>query len=325
MNNRVMIVLGEICTEDIGKCLMHQHAVFGYPGWQCSGVPFDYKEAMEHVVSVIQEAKTKYGLNTFVDVTPGDCGRNPEFLKELSERTEVNIIAATGCYYEGEGATSYFKTRLSMGDAPKEIYEMMLNELTKGIDNTDVKAGIIKVATSENEITSYEDMFLKAAAQASVETGARIITHTQNGKQGYEQVTRMVEYGVAADKIMIGHLDGCTDIDELFKIFESGAYGGFDRLGLQYVAGTLAENRRIALIAGLAMSGYGEKIMLAHDSIAWLMGKPWVKDKQQNEALKNWNWVHAFENVIPLLKQMGVKHKIAEGMVTENPAIFFSE
>ncbi|MGN1033169.1 MAG: phosphotriesterase [Intestinibacter sp.] len=325
MKNKVMTVLGEIDAADIGKCLMHQHAVFGYPGWQCAGIPFDYNEAMQYVESVVKDAKNRFGLNTFVDATPGDCGRNPNFLKELSERTEVNIIASTGCYYEGEGASAYFKTRLNMGDAPQEIYEMMMNDLTKQIGISGVRAGVIKVATSADEITPYEDLFLQAASKVSSEIGVRIITHTQDGKQGSEQVRRMVEYGVKPEHIMVGHLDGCTDIDELFKIFEYGAYGAFDRLGLQYVAGTLAENRRIALIAGLAMSGFGEKIMLAHDSIAFLMGKAWIKEGLLAEALKNWNWVHVFENIIPGLKKMGVSEQIADAMVLDNPRSFFSD
>ena len=123
---------------------------------------------------------------------------------------------------------------------------------------------------------------------------------------------------------MIGHLDGCTDIDELFKILEQGVYGAFDRLGLQQMAGTLVENRRIALIAGLAMSGYGDKIMLAHDSIAWNLGESWNYPDEVKHVLKNWNWTHVFEDVIPLLKQMGVPENIAEGMVDLNPRDFLS-
>ena len=58
---------------------------------------------------------------------------------------------------------------------------MMVTELTKGIEGTDIKAGVIKLASSFNEITPTEEIFFKAAARAQKETGCVIITHTQLG------------------------------------------------------------------------------------------------------------------------------------------------
>ena len=318
MSDKVMTVTGSIIKEDIGKCLVHQHAIFGYPGWQCSTTNFDYSEAMSYVSGVVSDAKRRFDLKTFIDATPGDCGRNVEFLKELSERTEVNIIASTGCYFEGEGASQYYKMRLMVGNAEEEIYDMMMKDLTKGVGDTDIRAGVIKVATSAEEITQYENMFLKAAGKVSAETGTRIITHTQEGKQGEEQVHALSEYGADVNKIMVGHLDGCTDIDVLLNIFETGAYGAFDRLGLDNMAGTPLENRRVALIAGLAMSGFGEKIMLSHDSIAWNLGSPWNYTDEVAYNVRNWNWTHVFDNIIPRLKSMGVKSTVVDRMVREN-------
>lgn len=322
MNHKVMTVRGEIGAEDIGKCLMHQHVLFGYPGWQGAVKAFDYEEAMAYVLGLLNQAKEQYGLTTIVDATPGDCGQNMKFLKDVSERSGIHIIASSGYYYEGEGATGYFKMRSMVGDAPKEIYEMIKKEVTMGVGNTGIRTGIIKVATSAEEITAYEDMFLRAAGRVSQETGVKIITHTQEGKQGAEQVRRLVEYGAKADHIMVGHLDGCADIEELFTIFEQGAYGAFDRLGLQNMAGVIPESRRLALIAGLTASGYGERIMLAHDSFGWLTGDPCLYTKEQEQNLKNWNWIHVFQNIIPALKKMGVPDKIADDMVEKNPQAF---
>lgn len=325
MSKNIVTVTGEIPAEKLGKCLMHEHALFGYPGWQCSLAGFPYESAMDHVSKMLKNLKEQYDLRTIVDATPNDCGRNVEFLKDLSERTGVQIIASTGCYYEGEGATPYFKIRGIVGDPEKEIYEMMKKEITEGVAATGIKAGVIKVGTSAEEITPYEDMFLKAAGKVSAETGCRIITHTQEGRQGSEQVRRLVNYGAKPEHIMIGHLDGCTDIDELFQIFEQGAYGAFDRMGLQQMAGTVWENRRIALLLGLAMSGYGKKIMLSQDYIAWPLGEPWIYPQEVEDVLKNWNWEHVLRDVIPALKEMGLKAEMADAMIEENPRHFLCE
>ena len=322
MNNKVMTVRGEIGPEQLGKCLIHQHVLFGYPGWQGAVRTFDHEEAMAYVLEILNEAKKRHGLTTVVDATPADCGRDVEFLKDVSERSGIHIIASSGYYYEGEGATGYFKLRSMVGDAPKEIYEMMKKEVTVGVGNTGIRTGVIKVATSADEITSYEDMFLRAAGRVSAETGVKIITHTQSGKLGAEQVRRLVSYGAEADCIMVGHLDGCADMDTLMEIFELGAYGGFDRLGLQNMAGVIPESRRLALIVGLAASGYGKRIMLAHDSFGWLTGEPCIYTEQQKKDLANWNWVHVFENIVPTLKRMGVPEKMADAMVEANPQMF---
>lgn len=70
---------------------------------------------------------------------------------------------------------------MAYADASREIYEMIHKELCGGIGATDIRAGVIKVATRKWEITPYEDLLFWAAAQVSQETGVPIIPHTQGG------------------------------------------------------------------------------------------------------------------------------------------------
>jgi phosphotriesterase-related protein len=114
----VNTVTGSISTDDLGKTMMHEHFVFGYPGFEGDVTlgGFDREEAVNIGVDVAERLKA-HGVKTVVDPTPNECGRNPEVLREISERTGVQIICATGYYYEGEGAPVYFKFRSSMGDA----------------------------------------------------------------------------------------------------------------------------------------------------------------------------------------------------------------
>ncbi len=321
----VQTVTGSVYAKKLGKCLSHQHVLFGYPGWEGAVLsPFCWKEAMDEAVRVLLDAKERCGLQTIVDATPADCGRKVEFLRELSEKTGIYIIASSGYYYEGEGAPAYFKFRMAYGNAAEEIYEMMKKEVTVGVGDTGIRTGVMKVATSKDCITEYEDLFLRAAARVSKETGTRIITHTQGGTMGSEQARRLISYGVKPEHIMIGHLDNCNDMDELLKIFEQGVYGGFDRMGIQGFTGALPENRRMAMIVGIVGSGYGNRIILSHDSIIKMLGDPWIYSKKDEEDLKNWNWTHVFEDIIPTLQEMGVSKQTAEAFVEANPQIFFS-
>ena len=324
MANYVQTVTGKIEAKSLGRCLSHQHVLFGYPGWENAVLsPFSWEDMMKEAVEVLKDAKERCGLTTVIDATPADCGRNIAFLKEVSEKTGIHIVASSGYYYEGEGAPAYFKFRMAYGNAEEEIYQMIRKEVCEGVGDTGIRTGVIKVATSNGVITEYEDLFLKAAARVSKETGTRIITHTQGGTMGSEQARRLISYGVKPEHIMIGHLDNCNDMDELLKIFEQGVYGGFDRLGIQGFTGALPENRRLALIAGLAGSGYADKIILSHDSIIKMLGDPWIYSEQDAEDLKNWNWTHVFEDILPLLQKMGLKEEVAESFIADNPQRFF--
>src|SRR5699024_12661963 len=107
----------------------------------------------------------KFGIKTVVDPTPNECGRNPEVLKEISNETGLQIICPTGYYYEGEGATTDFKFRQSLGTAEADIFEMFMKEITDGIETTGIRHGIIKLATSKGEEKPNERMTVEAAAE----------------------------------------------------------------------------------------------------------------------------------------------------------------
>lgn len=325
MSNQIQTVTGPISAGRLGRCLAHQHILFGYPGWENAVLsPFRWEETLELAVKVLTDAKKRCGLQSIIDATPADCGRKIDFLKAVSERTGIHIVASSGYYYEGEGAPSYFRFRMVYGNAAEEIYQMMYKEVTDGVGDTGIRTGVLKVATSAGQITDYEDLFLRAAARVSRETGVHIITHTQAGTLGSEQARRLIAYGAAPEHIMIGHLDNCTDMDELLNIFELGVYGSFDRLGIQGFTGALPESRRLAEIVGLAGSGYAHKIILSHDSIIRMLGDPWVYSEQDAKDLACWNWTHVFEDVLPRLREMGLSANTTEAFVSANPAAFFS-
>ena len=197
----VNTVRGQITPEALGKTLMHEHFLFGYPGYEgdLTIAPFDEDAYLEKSCEVIKVAK-QYGFNTIIDVTPNDCGRNPLLLKKIAEEHDFNIICATGYYYEGEGAAVYFKFRSSFSDVVNELAELMIKEITVGIQGTGIKAGVIKLGTSANQITAYEELIIKAAVRAQKETGVPILTHTQAGTMGPEQAVLLIKEGADPKK-----------------------------------------------------------------------------------------------------------------------------
>jgi len=139
-------------------------------------VPYDREAIVRACVEALEEVKA-YGVKTMVEASPNDLNRDVELDRMVSERTGINIICATGLYMEAMGKPAYLKFRSQLFDTTTEIYETFMKEITQGIGDTGVKAGVIKVATGHGEISAYEEMVLKAAARAQKETGVPIITH----------------------------------------------------------------------------------------------------------------------------------------------------
>jgi phosphotriesterase-related protein len=296
----------------------------GYPGYSgdITMGPFDRKAALETCIKVAEEVKS-YGVKTVVDATTNEAGRDPELLKEISQKTGINIVCSSGYYYEGEGAPAYFKFRSGLGDINAEVYEMFKKETTEGIGNTGIKNGVFKLASSRDLITDYEKVFFKAAAKVSKEEGIPIITHTQEGKQGPEQADLLISEGADPKHIMIGHIGGSTDIDYLIRTLEKGVYIAFDRFGIQGLVGAPFDNRRVACLIGLIGIGYADKIMMSQDMVNFWLGRPLVLPDAAKKILANWSSTHIFKDIIPMLKKGGVTDEQINTMTVENPKRLF--
>ncbi|MCD7032703.1 phosphotriesterase-related protein [Metabacillus sp. GX 13764] len=327
MTRTIQTVTGPIEREEMGKTLIHEHFVFGYPGFQGDVTlgAFNGKEAFDAGVTAALQMMS-CGVQTVVDPTPNECGRNPELLREISDATGLQIICGTGFYYEGEGATPYFKFRQQLGTAEDEILEMFLKELKDGIAGTGIKPAIIKTASSKGEITPYEEMFFKMAAKAQRQTGAVIMTHTQEGTMGPEQAKLLIENGADPKKIVIGHMCGNTDPYYHKRVLETGAWIAFDRFGLQGMVGAPNDSERITTLAALLEEGYADQIMLSHDTVNFWMGRPLKLPPPLEKIMENWHPSHLFEAILPALREQGVSHEVIDRMLVENPArLFFQE
>ncbi|MBS2970084.1 phosphotriesterase [Metabacillus sp. KIGAM252] len=324
MNHGLETVTGAIHADELGKTLIHEHFLFGYPGYSgdltLGGM--NTKEALETAETIALSLRS-FGVETVVDPTPNECGRNPEFLKEVSERTGLQIVCATGYYYEGEGATPYFKFRQQLGTAEDEIFEMFMEELTEGIGKSGVRAGVIKVASSKDIITPYEEMFFRAAAKAQKETGAVILTHTQEGTMGPEQAELLISEGAVPEKIVIGHMCGNTDPAYHRRALERGVFIGFDRFGLQGIVGARPDAEKIETLSVLLKEGYSNQILLSHDTVNIWLGRPPELPEEIAVQLRNWHPVHLFENILPQLIDRGFSEEELEELFTKNPQQLF--
>lgn len=268
---QVNTVLGTISSDELGLTLIHEHLLTGFPGWECDAlaVPYDREVITRACAQALEEAKA-YGLQTMVDATPSDLARDVELQKMVSERSGINIICATGLYTEASGKSAYFKSHSRSEDTTTQIYETLMKEITQGIGETGIKAGVIKVATGTGSISAYEQMVLKAAARAQKETDIPIVTHTSAGTMGPEQADLLIREGANPERIVIGHIGGNSNSEYHTSVLAKGVYIAFDRLGM---FSEFRDTLMKASIIGLVGIGHINRIMLSHDYTAYWLGR----------------------------------------------------
>ena len=321
---QVMTVLGAISTDDLGVTLMHEHMTCAYPGWYAdeSIAPYDRSDVEEKCMKILIDVKDA-GVNTIVDATPNDLGRrDPVLLQNLSRKSGINIIMSTGLYFEAQGAPHYWFFRKGMGaNIENEIFEMIMKELTQSVGKTEVRAGVIKVASNDPQISEYEKMVFRAAVRASAETGVPIITHTQGGAVGPAQQDLFLQAGGNPKKIMIGHQNNTADINyHLSELQKSEFYLGFDRTGLGLPT---CNPKAEEVIIELIKKGYTNRIMLSHDAVCVWLGRPMTLPDSLKDTVKNWYPTYIPKIFVPKMKAAGVTDEQIKMMLIDNPKRFF--
>ncbi len=120
-----------------------------------------------------------------MDVTTIDLGRDIGMLQEVSRSSGVQIICATGTWLD--------IPRVFWRASPDMVASLFIREITQGIENTGVKAGIIKVANDIGGVTREGEIILRAAARAQKATSVPISTHTWAPERVGDQQVRIFE------------------------------------------------------------------------------------------------------------------------------------
>ena len=311
-------VLGALDTSEMGFTLTHEHV------WQsAAGINatfpefFDREGTIDRAVEKLREAY-EGGVRTLVDVTTMDLGRDILLLEDVSRRSRVNVIAATGFWLD--------IPRIFWDADPDEVAELFVREIEEGIDGTGIRAGIIKVASNdrvEDGLTGPAEIVLRAASRASKRTGVPITTHTSGpARTGDLQVEVFKSEGVDLSRVNIGHSNQTTDLDYLLGLLREGVWLGLD----VYPGGPPPESpdweQRTEIARRLIDAGFRHRIMLSHD---WCVIKPWGSREAQEEKQRSNPDAYLFvtRRVLPRLREMGFPQGQLDDILTENPRRFF--
>jgi phosphotriesterase-related protein len=316
----VQTVTGLARPEDLGRTLIHEHVLVGFPGWDldANAPPFRRAEVMARAIDQMQEL-CDLGVGTFVDPCPMDLGRDVEFLAELSQRSGMRIVCTTGAYFEAEGISYTFR-HLPV----EEITAIYVKEITEGVGKTGIKAGAVKIATGSGQVSAYERKLVTAGARAARATGVPLISHTQDASCGHDQIDIVTGEGVAPGRLVVGHSDGIDDHEYHRSLAERGAFVGFDRFGIAII---VPDAVRVENVLRLAKAGHTERILLSHDSIVCWRGRPVPFANSYEEflaALPDWRPTTVFKKVVPQLLAGGLTARDIETMLVDNPRRLFT-
>jgi phosphotriesterase-related protein len=186
----VPAVRGPIDSSELGATLMHEHIfvltsdiILNYPG-----ILGDEDQRVEQAAARLNQLAAQ-GVRTIVDLTVIGQGRFIPRIQRVAEQTSINIIAATGLYTFSD-VPFYFRIRGARRE-PESVdpmTDMFVRDITTGIGDTAVRAGILKCATDAAGLTRGVERVLRAVAQAHRATGVPISTHTHGGtKRGLDQ------------------------------------------------------------------------------------------------------------------------------------------
>ena len=205
----------------------------------------------------------------------------------------------------------------------------MVSEITEGIGNTAIRAGVIKVGTS-NPLADSERRILRAASAAQHRTGTLITIHLSHptgvAPNGLEVTDLLGGAGGRLDKTLLCHSDLALSsaplnrneiLDYYVELAGHGCTLGFDTFG--YVGDvTLPDEStmsfpldmdRCEAIAELIERGCTSNIVLSND----------ISTKTRLSRFGGSSYQHVFVVVAALLRRAGLTSSDIDALLVDNP------
>jgi phosphotriesterase-related protein len=264
----------------------------GPGGGAAKGGPATPPPDIQHNVDLMsaEVAKTKdAGVACIVDGGHPDMGRDVNFLRQVSMKSGVPIVAGGGFY--------------SQPFYPKEISTMSEDQILKALikQADDDTLGAFGEIGSWDEITADERKVFRAVGRAHVATNLPIFTHTGiPGKSALEQLDILEDAGVKPEHVVIGHLGNLVDANVYVHkaICRRGAFVGFDRQGGNNDA------QQVPMVMALIDAGFAGHLMFSSDASS--------------------GYSKTMTVFVPKLKAAGASDQVLHQITVDNPRRFLA-
>lgn len=337
----IMTVTGPISAEQLGITLAHEHLFIDLRNQFTPFADVERKKLSEEKVSMsnlgvlrrnpyalrdnlviddvdlgVQEVLffQALGGKTIVDCTCHGIHRDVRKLQAVAKRTGLNIIAGCG-YYTHDTHPEKMEEW-----STQQIADEMIQDITKGIDGSEIKAGIIGEIGTSNPIHPHEEKNLIAAALAFHQTNAAIYVHTYPwGKAGLEATRVLLQNGVHPQKIVICHIDVEFNLDYIHQLLEQGVFIEFDNFGKEFyidradrgfAGGVFARDiERVRVIKQWIEEGWQQQLLITND----------ICLKSMLHHYGGWGYDHILKNILPMMVDEGIDEKMVLHILQDNP------
>jgi phosphotriesterase-related protein len=302
----VMTVQGPVDPSTLGFILPHEHT-------QCTlwhiADRWDYWELTPDEPVILAELALfkAAGGTALADLTLPGIGRNPAWLRRLSEQSGLHIVMGGGWY-----RTAYYPPEaLIEKRSVDSLAEELVHDATVGVGDTGIRIGILgEIGTDKPWVTPAEERVFRAVARCSRRTGLAVSTHAVLSDVGAAQLTILEEEGIDPGRVVIGHADSYPVLDHYLSLISRGASIEFDFLGMSFTPMEKhGEARIIDLLLELLSRGHADRILLSHD----------VCHNSQLRRFEGNGYVYLSDVFLPRLRERGVSEAEIEQITVANP------
>ena len=338
---KAQTVLGPVRPEHLGPTMTHEHLVIDLSPLYLANVP---KEASRRgkffaplsiellgalkyggqtnvdnvrlldVQTAIDEAALykQAGGGTIVEATSVGLGRDPRALARISRATALHVVMGASYYVEPSYPSK-------MDDRSEDdIVEEIVRDVLMGVDDTEIRSGVIGEVGCSWPMTANERKVLRASGRAQLISGAPLMVHPgRNEMAPLEIIDVLREVKADLSRTIVCHLDRTVaERATLKQLAETGCILEYDLFGTEYSYYRLqpqfdmpSDAQRIQWLAWLIAEGHGHQITVSHD----------IDAKYSLVRYGGFGYAHILENIVPRLRKKGFKEADIQAIVVENP------
>jgi phosphotriesterase-related protein len=339
----IITVNGKVKKEDLGITLPHEH-LFLDMSFYCKDSedvnirelskqkvnldnlyfirrnPFSMRDNFilsneDLITSEVLEFK-KAGGSTIIDLTTIGLSRSPISVRNVSNLTGINIILGCG-YYISSSLPNYILEK------PESVLvKDMLKEIYYGVENTNIKPGVIGEIGMEAVIEDWDKKILKAIVKVQKETCFPIFIHIAavpftgfTGKlEGLKVIDILEKNGANLEKVVICHTDAQIDLNYIKKILSSGAYIEFDHFNEEFYIESCdfifdRDIDRVKAIKALIEDGYIKRILISQD----------ICIKTNLISFGGGGYAYILNYIVPIMLKRGIGRESVDTIMIENP------
>lgn len=253
------------------------------------------------------------GGGAVVDSTPVGLGRDPLGCARISRASGVHVVVGSGYYvHDYHPAGTAEKSR-------ETITGEIVRDLTAGIGDTGIRAGIIGEIGLSWPVHPTELTVLQAAARAQVDSGAPLQIHPGRDPRAPLDALRHVSAGGGVvERTIMSHIDRTLwNFADILALAETGCYLELDLFGQEasYYAFNPHARRpndatRIEWLALLIDAGHRDQLLISQD----------ICQKVYLRRYGGSGYTHILDHVVPQMRRMGLSDEDITAITRDNPA-----